>query len=343
MSNKAKRIIVPEFKYNPKDPRSTFLSLVTKTYPHGHEEEVLKFLPSLDKDGYGNYYKIIGENKKPSVMFTSHLDTADSIQSDIKLFSSKKDGSEFISTDGMSILGADDKAGVTVMLYMMAHNVPGIYYFFIGEEVGAIGSSLVYDFFKDIDFLSNVTKCISFDRRDTQSVITKQLGDFCCSDVFAQKICDEYNKQGFSFKLDPTGIFTDSAILMNKIPECTNISVGYNNEHTESEYQDMTYLIKLCEYSVNVDWDGLPVHREVYSGDYLMKKYEYIIQFIESKSSKLNIDFLLDDTFYIIINFNNEDIDFLIKTISELKKILERNNIQNTVNLKHGFVKIKLY
>ena len=39
------KIEVEEFKYNPKDPRSTFLSLVTKTYPYGHEEEVLQFLP----------------------------------------------------------------------------------------------------------------------------------------------------------------------------------------------------------------------------------------------------------------------------------------------------------
>ncbi len=39
------RIQVPEFKYNPKDVKSTFLSLTTKTYPYGHDEEVLEFLP----------------------------------------------------------------------------------------------------------------------------------------------------------------------------------------------------------------------------------------------------------------------------------------------------------
>ena len=40
-------IKVSPFRYNPRDVRSTFLSLVTKTYPHGHENEVLSFLPSL--------------------------------------------------------------------------------------------------------------------------------------------------------------------------------------------------------------------------------------------------------------------------------------------------------
>ena len=80
--------IVPEpFSYNPKNVRSTFISLVTKTYPHGHEEEVMQFLPELDKDSVGNYYKIIGEN--PTTMFTSHLDTADRKQGITKLLSMK--------------------------------------------------------------------------------------------------------------------------------------------------------------------------------------------------------------------------------------------------------------
>jgi hypothetical protein len=70
-----------KFVYNPKDPRSTFLSLVTKTYPHGYEDEVLKFLPNLKKDIVGNYYHIVGSN--PRTMFTSHLDTADHRQNNI--------------------------------------------------------------------------------------------------------------------------------------------------------------------------------------------------------------------------------------------------------------------
>ena len=36
-------IEVEKFVYSPKNPRKTFLSLVTKTYPHGNEDEVLQF------------------------------------------------------------------------------------------------------------------------------------------------------------------------------------------------------------------------------------------------------------------------------------------------------------
>ena len=129
-SGNYKKVEIKDFTYNPKDIKSTFLSLTTKTYPHGHEEEVLRFLPELQKDQFGNYYKIIG---KSQTMFTSHLDTADRQQKDVTVYSTiLSDGDEMLVTDKSSILGADDKSGVTVMLYMMAHNIPGIYYFFIG-------------------------------------------------------------------------------------------------------------------------------------------------------------------------------------------------------------------
>jgi hypothetical protein len=38
-------------------------------------KELLQFLPKLDKDRFGNYYKIIPGDD--TTMFTSHLDTAD--------------------------------------------------------------------------------------------------------------------------------------------------------------------------------------------------------------------------------------------------------------------------
>ena len=57
--------------------REKFLSLTTRTYPHGTEYELFDILPqNLDMDVHGNLYTKIGES---DVMFTSHLDTATSI------------------------------------------------------------------------------------------------------------------------------------------------------------------------------------------------------------------------------------------------------------------------
>lgn len=251
-----------EFSYDPKDVRKTFLSLVTKTYPHGHEEEVLEFLPDLKKDQVGNYYAMIGGDK-PETMFTSHLDTADRSQRTTYLYSTKEGEDEVIVTDGTSVLGADDKSGVTVMLYMMAHGISGLYYFFIGEERGGIGSHALADVFDEVSYLHNVKRCVSFDRRNYHSIITSQMGAECCSDEFADALCAAYNENGMSMKPDNTGIYTDSASFMDDIPECTNVSVGYFNEHTGKEKQNISFLKRLCEASVKIDWDSLPTVRSL--------------------------------------------------------------------------------
>ena len=245
--------------YDPSDIRYTFLSLVQETYPHGYEEEVARLLPDVETDEFGNYYKIIGDSK---TMFSSHLDTESKEKSEISLFTSEKDGSEIISTDGSTILGADDKAGVALMIYMMHRQVPGIYYYFIGEERGGIGSGEVSKSFDNMTHLSGVERCISFDRRDNHSVITKQKDVECCSDEFATALCDMFNSNGMDMEKDPTGVSSDSAYLMDNIPECTNISVGYMNEHTGEEYQDITHLKKLADSCLKIDWESLPLMRQ---------------------------------------------------------------------------------
>lgn len=231
--------------------KKTFLSLTSKTYPYGFEHELVGFLPkSHTKDDHGNYYYKIGNSR---TVFTCHLDTACKDQVNVKHII---DGN-LIKTDGKSILGADDKAGMTVLLYMIEKNVPGLYCFFIGEEVGCIGSGLAS---LDKSFL-NYDRIVSFDRRGTGSVITFQSSKRCCSDIFAKSLSSELNKYGLSMSPDDTGVYTDSAEFTSVIPECTNISVGYYKEHTFSESQDIKHLSKLCNAAVLVNWESLPTKR----------------------------------------------------------------------------------
>lgn len=338
-----KRIQVGEFNYNPLDVRSTFLSLTTKTYPYPNDPEVLKYLPELNKDKHGNYYKIIGSNDKPSIMFTSHLDTADRTQVSTTLLSRIDGDNEIIFTDGKSILGADDKAGVTVMLYMMENNVPGLYYFFIGEERGAIGSSALSKYFTEYEYLSNVKKCVSFDRRKEVSVITKQLSRTCCSDAFAKALCDQYNKNGLNLSPDPTGVFTDSASFLDDIPECTNISVGYNYEHTTKELQNITYLEKLCKASVNIDWDSLPIARKIGFDSEMMAKYKDLI--IDIKKTAFDGDIKVtgrDEILYIIVDIEGLDTQSAYDSLISLQFILKKYKITDSFYISGDHIKIML-
>lgn len=336
--------ITPEpFNYNPKDVRSTFISLVTKTYPHGHEEEVMQFMPKLDKDSVGNYYKIIGEN--PTVMFTSHLDTADRKQGITKLLSKKdENGDEIIYTDGSTILGADDKAGVTVMLYMMAHNVPGLYYFFMGEERGGIGSGLLSSVYEETTYLKNIKSCVSFDRRDVKSVITSQLGRTCCSDTFGTALCKQYNQYGLNLSLDPTGIYTDSASFIDQIPECTNISVGYYNEHTGKERQNINYLERLAKASVQVDWNSLPITRKVGIDEEVIRKYSKFINELKATPFAIDIKIAGVDGGGTVIQCDLEEgyIDATYDSLTMLQFLLNKHKINQTVYFDGEYIKIDL-
>jgi len=282
--------------------REKFLQLTSNRTPRGTEGSVIALIPEVkfEKDEFDNYYHII---KKPdgsfsNTMFTAHLDTIDrgpstwdnrewdSTKRDWVYDDSKKvndDGKpiihvfedDFVKSDGKTNLGADDKTGVTIMLNLISENVPGLYYFFMGEESGCVGSSnlsRVYSAKATSGVLPQVNKCVSFDRRGYDSVITHQMGGTCCSDEFANELAEKLNEYGFWYKPDPTGIYTDSAEFIDVIPECTNLSVGYFNEHTTSEKQDLEFLELLATTVVKIDWESLTIVRSNLNTTYNGKK-----------------------------------------------------------------------
>jgi Fe-S-cluster containining protein len=233
----------------------TFLRLTSKTVPYGFEDtfmgEIRDLFPDgLEQDPHGNYFYKIGESR---TIFASHLDTVSKDYVDVVHV---LDG-DIIRTDGKTTLGADDKAGTSVMLWMIKNQVPGLYYFFIGEEVGCVGSGFAskYEDFKEYD------RILSFDRRGTGSIITHQSCGRSCSDSFADALCGEFNFLGLDYEKDSGGVYTDSAEFADDIQECTNVSVGYYKEHTTNEHQDIKHLTALAEACVQVDWEGLPTKR----------------------------------------------------------------------------------
>jgi hypothetical protein len=248
---------------------NTFLKLTSMTCPYGHEDALVRdmtasgIFPSiLQKDSHGNYFAKVGDSK---TIFASHLDTVSKSREKV----THKFEGDMIKTAGNTTLGADDKAGVAVMLWMMAHNVPGLYYFFVGEEVGCIGSGKAASSIND--FKGKYDRIISFDRRGTGSVITHQSWSRCCSDAFGDALAGELNKSGLSYKKDDGGVYTDSAEFVDIIPECTNLSVGYYKEHTFDESQDIAHLTDLAEACLRVDWESLPTQRD--PGKYEAKGY----------------------------------------------------------------------
>jgi hypothetical protein len=233
--------------------KETFLNLTEYTVPFGWESRLEPYMPAgVRKDIHGNYFIQIGESE---TLFTSHLDTVG--------YKSEKvnhiiDG-DIISTDGTTILGGDNKAGVTILMYLISQGVPGTYYFFVGEEVGCKGSRAALA--SDPVFFGQFKRAIAFDRRKTGSIITHQHWSRCCSDVFAESLAAEFAEQGMLYQADENGIFTDTAVFVDVIPECTNLSSGVWGEHTKFEYVNIHILKKIARAAAGIDWESLPAHR----------------------------------------------------------------------------------
>jgi hypothetical protein len=243
--------------------KNLFLKLTEYTIPFGHEDKIQNLLPSgFKKDSVGNYYYQIGESK---TLFTTHLDT---YSQDYEKVNHVIDQTNpyIIRTDQTTILGGDNKLGCTILISMIKDNIPGTYYFFIGEEPilsgGLFGSSEALksnpEFFKQFD------RCIAFDRKEFGSIVVRQMGRMCCSSDFAKSIADEFDIRGI--KWDSTkgfGYYTDTAVFMDIIPECTNISAGGFFEHFKKEWVDLNYTYQVYLAAKEVDWEKLPVKREL--------------------------------------------------------------------------------
>ena len=253
-----------------KDQTELFVTLTASTCPHGNEIDFIDILLQrhCNMDVKGNFYLKIGESRS---MFACHLDTVGAKKETVNHVI---DG-RYIKTDGTTILGADDKAGMVVLLNMIDNNIPGLYYFFVGEESGGIGSGYVCTLAHDID------RVVSFDRGGTSSIISNQAGGQCCSNRFINALSDQFYNAGHLFMYGDTGgTFTDSAKFIYTVHECTNVSVGYFHQHSNTEILDIGFLNILAESCLYVNWESLPIARPLT----VETKYDYK----ENKGYKYN-------------------------------------------------------
>ena len=230
-------------------------------------------------DGAGNLHFDKREDHSRT-LFVAHTDTI-----------SQGEGANPIIIDGdwwcsapNSTLGADDGAGIALLLHLMRHKVPGYYILCRAEEVGGQGSTYLADAHREL--LSEFDRAIAFDRRGVSSVITHQ-GTRCCSDEFGEALANALSNDLLLYATDPTGVFTDTANFVGIIPECTNISCGYKLEHSDKEALNIKHLKMLAQQIVKIDWENLPTKRNP-------KEREYP-SYRNSWSSKWSDTYMFDD------------------------------------------------
>jgi hypothetical protein len=274
--------------------------LLGKVRYQGTEEETFLDLGFCEEQAYYNNkgkfmfgYRKVGDSK---TMFTSHLDTVETRRVGLtkKVFLDLVTNQLFANNQ---VLGADNGAGVALLCHMISKQVAGHYFFFAGEEICGVGSSYLAENFSELFPTLELNRAIAFDRKGTSDVVVSQFCGECCSDSFALALCKEL---GTEYK-PAKGSFTDTANFVSFIPECTNVSIGYYNEHSKNEYLDLTYLQELAKKVCEIDWEALPISRvchtfkdyrgifeddwmeDTYFGiddqEYLTREAEYLAQF----------------------------------------------------------------
>jgi hypothetical protein len=71
--------------------------------------------------------------------------------------------------------------------------------------------------------------------------------------VFAWSLIDALDLHDYRSMPDPTGVYTDSESYAWLVPECTNISVGYENQHSSRESQDLVFAADLRDRLIGFD------------------------------------------------------------------------------------------
>jgi len=210
-------------------------------------------------DEFGNYIHIVGD--KPNIAFMAHHDTVHNVGGIQKLQVSDKN---IVTAPKSDCLGADCTTGVWLILEMIEAQVPGVYVVHAAEEVGCIGSAALVK--SNPDWLQNIDAAISFDRYGTNSIITHQMSRRTASDDFAHSLADTLN---LPLEPDTGGSFTDSNEYADIVSECTNVSVGYYNQHTSKESQDLEFAHELRDALICADFSNL-----VFSRDPSIKEYD---------------------------------------------------------------------
>lgn len=224
--------------------------------------------------GYKNYcFDVSKDTVMGDTLYVAHYDIVDVDYSFSKSAPNErlvkkvnvKDGIAFLDmshVDNINVgcLGADDGAGLAVMLNLMSRGILGGYCFTTGEECGGIGAEVVLN--SAPTFLKQYKRSVEIDRRGTTDLVYSQGVGECASLEFTQWLCDEL-KMGH--EPSELGSYTDNATFAEVIPENVNIASGYLSAHSTSEEVDLVYLDNLAEALSNITlerWESSPTVRK---------------------------------------------------------------------------------
>ena len=223
---------------------------------------------NIDMDDVGNLYIVKGvSDTYPCVV--AHMDTVHFVT---------KHGievAEFVgnpnivfgmnpNTHRLTGIGGDDKCGIYAALHCLEVLPACKVAFFVDEEIGCVGSSQA-----DMSFFENCRFVLQADRRGNDDFVNDICGPLS-SKQFMADVKPIISSYGYSFT---KGMMTDVQSLRdnNVGISVANMSAGYYNPHSESEYIDLEDLATVCNMMVDICENM----QDVYKFKYTRPVYKY--------------------------------------------------------------------
>lgn len=217
-------------------------------------------------------------------------------------------------------LGGDDKCGIWIALKMLQKHEAIKIAFFVGEEVGCVGSSdAVMEFFVDVRFV------IEPDRRGNHDLITTIGYTSLCSDEFVSAI----RPQDFGY-MPNSGAMTDVETLRERGLKisCINLSCGYYNPHTEDEFVDKGDMINALNFVNSIIENCTDVYRipddELYMGrlgGWYEDEFDCAtsdVQDLLRSNPELNADDMYNELGMLYPTLQPSDFECIVKYFKEL-------------------------
>jgi len=247
------------------------MDLLKKLYmissPSRKEKKMRKFIKDwvarnvpdaiVEQDSAGNVYLTRGKSDTyPCIV--AHMDQVqDPHEHDFRVYTveGKVFGFSPVAMEQRG-LGADDKNGIWVALKCLKKYKVMKCCFFVGEEIGCIGSDAA-----DMSFFDDCRWVVQCDRKGGKDLIVEAGMERLCSDEFYEAIhCEQF---GYA---KASGLMTDVMTLKERglKVSCINMSCGYYAPHTEKEYTVLSELqncLKLVENIVEHVTDVYPHER----------------------------------------------------------------------------------
>ena len=226
--------------------------------PSGNEKKMRKFIKwwiknnvpeaTVTTDPIGNIYVVNGEAENYPCL-AAHIDQVQRIHSkDFEAIETKDYIFGFSRKNKRQEgLGADDKVGVWVNLKCLKKfdHIKAV--FFVGEEVGCVGSGKC-----DMSFFDDCRFVIQCDRRNGDDLITT-IGGW--TQLASQEFIQDIKPELFGYK-EECGLITDVGELKERGLKVSaiNLSCGYYEPHTDKEFiikEETLNCLKFVEHIIS--------------------------------------------------------------------------------------------